>query len=99
MRDHCDWWGGKQWVLVGLRYVTTDNGALSVLMQKMRHGVRRMLKLPVGPLDTVELSTQYYTTRKIMSPVLVYTMSYYSKHNTYTYITIVVKLLDFVYSI
>ena len=74
-------------MLVGLRYVTTDNGALSVLMQKMKHGVRRMLKLPVGPLDTVELSTQYYTTRKIMSPVLVYTMSYYSKHNTYTYIT------------
>ena len=64
MRDHCDWWGGKQWVLVGLRYVITDNGALSVLMQKMKHGVRRMLKLPVGPLDTVELSTQSYTTRK-----------------------------------
>ena len=58
-------------MLVGLRYVTTDNGALSVLMQKMKHGVRRMLKLPVGILDTVELSTQYYTTRN--NNIIIYT--------------------------
>ena len=41
-----------------------ENGALSVLRLMITHGVRRMLKLSVDPLDTVELSTPSYIIRK-----------------------------------
>ena len=69
-----------------MRYVTVNNGALSVLVQRMKHGVRRMLKLPAGLLDTVELSTQYYTTRKMSlkhSPASLYIYMYmHTLHNS-----------------
>ena len=76
-KENYDWWGGRQRVLGGLRYVTKDDGALSVLMLRMKHGVRRMLKLSVGLLDTVELSTQYCMTRKILQFHCTYIYTHY----------------------